>query len=701
MAEQGLKRTKRVFINNLDLYSSHFIALFLSSSVPGASLEADGKTALKEDDELTEESDHNNKVTFEIVGTVTGKSETERPHVLEEYDQLKRGELLDKLMDCDVIVFNVTEQACEVGDASWAVTALHSNINMFDGPKIFILISSVMTWALSRLVDDNPEFPFTDEDYRTRRAHPNFKKHIDLEKLVVKMGKTKRTTFCTYVVASGLQYGMGEQAFHPFFKMSWVGKEALIPVFGGGANLSPTIHINDLASVIQNVINLMPKPCYLLAVDDSHDTMEDIVKTIAFVLGPRKTQNKPFEDAFLIPEFTQMEIDSFSANLRMEAVYVKELLSIPWVCEAGMVANMELLVEQYKHTRGLLPVRLCILGSPAVGKSSLADRICRKYRLNHVKIKDVISETIAHLEAMVCAEPDAEIRDSVAEAQKLLDTLKENMQQNEGRLDDQHLLTLMKDKLMSEPCSNQGFVLDGFPKTYEQARMLFSAEEDESEDSKSKIPPNGRSIIPDFLFSLDASDDFLKERVLNMPESVVQGTSYRYDLFLQRLATYRENNMEDVTVLNYFDELDIVPHYIEITDSDDPEYLLATEQIVQAVGPPRNYAPSSQEVAEEDRKRAEEELMQQAQTRAEVERHEAQEEEERARSWEEWCTLLEAEKDETNRLLDAESLSLRNYLMEHVMPTLTPGLLQCCNERPEEPLDFLAEYLFKNNPLNY
>ena len=41
---------------------------------------------------------------------------------------------------------------------------------------------------------DDPELPFTDEDYRKRRAHPNFKKHIDLEKLVVKMGKTVSPT---------------------------------------------------------------------------------------------------------------------------------------------------------------------------------------------------------------------------------------------------------------------------------------------------------------------------------------------------------------------------------------------------------------------------------------------------------------------------------------------------------------------------
>lgn len=45
-----------------------------------------------------------------------------------------------------------------------------------------------------------------------------------------------------------------------------------------------------------------------------------------------------------------------------------------------------------------------------------------------------------------------------------------------GLLDDQLLVKVVKDKLMSNPCKNQGFVLDGFPKSYEQARELFSGE---------------------------------------------------------------------------------------------------------------------------------------------------------------------------------------------------------------------------------
>lgn len=64
------------------------------------------------------------------------------------------------------------------------------------------------------------------------------------------------------------------------------------------------------------------------------------------------------------------------------------------------------------------------------------------------------------------------------------------------------------------------------------------------------------------MFSLDATDDFLKERVLNLPESAVQGTSLSFDTFLPRLAAFRRNISEEETVLNYFDEVEIYPERI-------------------------------------------------------------------------------------------------------------------------------------------
>lgn len=45
-----------------------------------------------------------------------------------------------------------------------------------------------------------------------------------------------------------------------------------------------------------------------------------------------------------------------------------------------------------------------------------------------------------------------------------------------GVLDDHLKVKVVKDKLRSKPCRNQGFVLDGFPETCEQARELFYCE---------------------------------------------------------------------------------------------------------------------------------------------------------------------------------------------------------------------------------
>ena len=48
--------------------------------------------------------------------------------------------------------------------------------------------------------------------------------------------------------------------------------------------------------------------------------------------------------------------------------------------------------------------------------------------------------------------------------------------------------------------------------------------------------------------------------------------------------------------------------------------------------------------------------------------------------------------------LELAASPLRSYLMKHVMPTLTQGLLEVCKSRPDDAVDVLAEYLFKNNP---
>ncbi|XP_029316095.1 LOW QUALITY PROTEIN: adenylate kinase 7 [Cottoperca gobio] len=689
---------KTVFINNIDSYASKCIAKFLSECLVVAASDPDGEMETEEDEERLVENCSQTRA-FQVVGTVSDECDVYRPYVLEEYIQMNRDELLLKLLDCDVVIYNITQHAEQVEEAFWAVSALHNEMGHFSGPKMFILVSTVMTWACSK--PDGPDVPFTDEMFWRRTAHPSFKQHIDLEKRVVKIGTTNSTLFSTYVVASGLQYGMGEHVFHFFFKTSWLGKELEIPVFGDGNNIVPTIHISDLASVIQNVIEHQPKPYYLLAVDYSNSTLEDIVKALASVLGPGKIQKRPCEEAFLTQDLSVMDIDSLLVNLHMEGVHLKNLFSINWLCESGLVDNMELVVEEYQQSRGLLPIRVCVLGPPAVGRSTVSKQICEHYKLHHITLKETISETISQLEDNVRnAAPDVDNEDSAAEAKELLNSLKDSMEQNRGVLDDQLLVKVVKDRLMSNPCRNQGFVLDGFPKTYEQAKELFYAEEHESEDGTSQISSYSRKIMPEFVLWLDASDAFLKDRVMNLPERLVQQHNYEQEHFLRRLARYRENSMEDETVVSYFDELDIPHLHLEITSSEEPDCLLLMQKIFSAVGLPRNYSPSSQEVEEEERRKAEERMRSQAQERAEEERREAEEARHRAAHWEEWTKGLEEVRQQEEELLEVQSIPLRSYLLEQVTPTLTRGLMECCKARPQEPVDFLAEFLMKNNPFH-
>lgn len=55
-------------------------------------------------------------------------------------------------------------------------------------------------------------------------------------------------------------------------------------------------------------------------------------------------------------------------------------------------------------------------------------------------------------------------------------------------------------------------------------------------------------------------------------------------------------------------------------------------------------------------------------------------------------------KQEEQEVLETQSIPLRNYLLKNVMPTLTQGLIEVCKTRPDDPIDYLAEYLFENNP---
>uniref|UniRef100_A0A7S3J5X4 Uncharacterized protein n=1 Tax=Euplotes harpa TaxID=151035 RepID=A0A7S3J5X4_9SPIT len=60
-------------------------------------------------------------------------------------------------------------------------------------------------------------------------------------------------------------------------------------------------------------------------------------------------------------------------------------------------------------------------------------------------------------------------------------------------------------------------------------------------------------------------------------------------------------------------------------------------------------------------------------------------------------TRFEQIKEQERDLLDSKSQPIRAYLVDNVVPILTEGLVEVCKNQPEDPVDFLAEFLFRES----
>ena len=87
--------------------------------------------------------------------------------------------------------------------------------------KLLILLSSVMTWALCNPKEKaTPSDDFLTEDDRSlRRTFPKYQFLLSLEDQCLQ-ANAFRPNLRTYVLASGLTYGNGEDLLFNFFKVT-------------------------------------------------------------------------------------------------------------------------------------------------------------------------------------------------------------------------------------------------------------------------------------------------------------------------------------------------------------------------------------------------------------------------------------------------------------------------------------------------
>ncbi len=137
-------------------------------------------------------------------------------------------------------------------------------------------------------------------------------------------------------------------------------------------------------------------------------------------------------------------------------------------------------------------MRLVILGPPGAGKGTQAERIIKKYNIPHISTGDIF-------------------RDNIKRETELGMTAKGYM--DKGLLvPDEVVVKIVQDRLSEDDCKN-GFLLDGFPRTVNQAVAL------DAELDKMGIKLDG-------VINIEADKDVLIERAIGRRVCPTCGATY-------------------------------------------------------------------------------------------------------------------------------------------------------------------------------
>ena len=486
-------------------------------------------------------------------------------------------------------------------------------------------------------------------------------------------------------------------------------------------------------------------PCekkYVVAVDTANSTLAEVVTAVSSSLGPGavRVMDRAEVDNALVT-------NSSLADLQVDMAFdvdesVVGGLGIDWTAQGGFVENCDAVMQEYIKTRNLLPVRLlccvagarecpgccqqagvglfvvpCLLhpgfflflspllgtcpdpafrllqlrialmGPPASGKTALATALAKHYYIPHITAASALAQV-----READSELAAEVNTAIAEA-------------GDGRLATGLFCKAVRSVLEAPKLRNRGYVLDGLPRTFQEAKLLFAEvgeDEEESKGDEDEVITVVPTSLPTAVVMLAGDAEVFSARIKAIPQAQVEGTHNTEEDFARRTKRYNEGNApEDPRATIVFFEnqggLDTLTLNVEAGSSVEALQAAAVPYIEQG-GTPYNYHPTEEELAAV---RAAAEAKAEAEAAAKAAAEEARVAEEQRvkaeREAEEQRRMAQIAKQEA-QLLEARSAPLRNYLMENVIPTLTQGLLEVTKVEPEDPVDFLAEFLFRNSP---
>lgn len=529
--------------------------------------------------------------------------------------------------------------------------------------------------------------------------------------------------------------------------------EKKLPILGSGANKIPMIHVSDLAGMVLELAKRRPEHIKsVLAVDKGETTLAGCVEAISKALQKGEVQNLD-QNQYLefMTDFEEPHINSLLLQLNMKMVLANgEVLGYgeedeKWVAKTGFIENIERVVEEYRKWRNLQPVRVLFYGPPTLAWYPIKQNLPAGQFL---KPEDMLS---------LAKDFAQEYQVTYIDVEQLKEEFKpKEPAEGEEPEEEKTVIEMVQLKLQQPLCRNQGFVLDNYPSTREDSEALFDcdivpAEGEEPEEGEPEEGKPPKAPLPQTVLSLivnvpdpaapppavegeepDPNDTPMAEKIkaakldaytkvvsarlslLDEPTREQQPPAEEIDKWLTDngldeegqqlgcLGLYMTNKPKPPAE-GEADAADkggpkrqMCEQIVDIVvDYDDLSFI--QDKIRLSVGEPRNYDPSKPRREREAKAKALAEAM------AAAEAADKKAQEEASRSTREAKAKMDAERlaklqEEEREALLLRSQPMRKYLMDNVLPSLTRGLQEVAKVRPDDPVDYLAEYLFNLDP---
>ncbi len=137
-------------------------------------------------------------------------------------------------------------------------------------------------------------------------------------------------------------------------------------------------------------------------------------------------------------------------------------------------------------------MKIIMLGAPGAGKGTQADKICAKYNIPHISTGDIFR---------------ANIKNNTELGQKAKSYMDQGL-----LVPDELVVDLVVDRVKAEDCQN-GYVLDGFPRTIPQAEALDAA-----------LAKSGEKV--DFAINVEVPDENIINRMSGRRACLTCGATY-------------------------------------------------------------------------------------------------------------------------------------------------------------------------------